>query len=81
LKQGYERPVIIHRAILGSVERFYSILMEHINGKWPFWLSPKQAIVVPVSEKFHEYAEKVYLALTYNGFHSALDLSNLTINK
>ena len=59
LKPGYSRPVIIHRAVLGSLERFIAILIEHLGGKWPFWVSPRQAVVVPVSEKFLEYAEKV----------------------
>ena len=81
IKTGHKRPVIIHRAILGSVERFYSILIEHIDGKWPFWLSPKQVIVVPVSEKFEEYANKVNLLMQFHGFHSKLDQANMTINK
>ena len=80
-KHGYKRPVIIHRAILGSLERFFSILIEHIDGKWPFWLSPKQVIVLPVSEKFKEYSHKVNLALQKNKFHSAVDDSTLTVNK
>jgi len=41
LKNGYSRPVIIHRAILGSLERFIAILIEHLGGKWPFWVSPR----------------------------------------
>lgn len=53
------RPVIIHRAILGSVERMFAILLEHYAGKWPFWLSPRQCIVCPVSEKFTHYALEV----------------------
>lgn len=80
-KTGYKRPVVIHRAILGSLERFISILIEHIDGKWPFWLSPKQVAVLPVSEKFAEYAQKVHLLLQQNGFHSMVDDANLTINK
>lgn len=56
-----ERPVMIHRAILGSVERMFAILLEHYKGKWPFWLSPRQAIVCPVSEKSQSYALKVVL--------------------
>ena len=56
-----ERPVMIHRAILGSVERMFAILLEHYKGKWPFWLSPRQAIVCPVSEKSQPYALKVVL--------------------
>ncbi|CAK7326935.1 unnamed protein product [Dovyalis caffra] len=51
-----ETPVMIHRAILGSVERMFAILLEHYKGKWPFWLSPRQAIVCPVSEKSQSYA-------------------------
>ncbi|KAK4489517.1 hypothetical protein RD792_005326, partial [Penstemon davidsonii] len=51
-----ERPVMIHRAILGSVERMFAILLEHYKGKWPFWLSPRQAIVCPVSDKSQAYA-------------------------
>ena len=54
-----ERPVIIHRAILGSVERMFAILLEHYAGKWPFWLSPRQVIVCPVSGKFTRYAQEV----------------------
>lgn len=80
-KHGFRRPVIIHRAILGSLERFFSILIEHIDGKWPFWLSPKQVVVLPVSEKYSEYAHKVHLAMQYNGFHSFVDDSSMTINK
>lgn len=54
-----ERPVMIHRAILGSVERMFAILLEHYKGKWPFWLSPRQAILCPVSEKSQAYALQV----------------------
>lgn len=54
-----ERPVMIHRAILGSVERMFAIFLEHYKGKWPFWLSPRQAIVCPVSEKSQKYAIEV----------------------
>lgn len=52
-------PVIIHRAIFGSVERMIAILTESFAGKWPFWLSPRQAVVIPVGPQFDEYAEKV----------------------
>lgn len=54
-----ETPVMIHRAILGSVERMFAILLEHYKGKWPFWLSPRQAIVCPVSDKSLPYALEV----------------------
>ena len=59
LTDGFERPVMIHRAILGSVERMIAVLTEHTGGKWPFWLSPRQAIVVPIGEKYFEYATQV----------------------
>ena len=52
-------PVMIHRAILGSVERMMAVLTESYGGKWPFWLSPRQAVVVPVGPMYNEYAEKV----------------------
>eukprot|EP00043_Microstomoeca_roanoka_P007812 m.75552 g.75552 ORF g.75552 m.75552 type:complete len:731 (-) comp13989_c0_seq1:47-2239(-) len=53
------RPVIIHRAVLGSVERMFAILCEHYAGKWPFWLSPRQAQVVPIHPEYNGYAEEV----------------------
>lgn len=46
------RPVMIHRAILGSLERFIAIITEHFAGKWPFWLSPRQVLVIPVAPPF-----------------------------
>jgi len=54
-----QKPVIIHRAVLGSVERSIAILTENYAGKWPFWLSPRQAMVVPIGPAFNEYALKV----------------------
>ncbi|KAL0685919.1 hypothetical protein Bca4012_052767 [Brassica carinata] len=58
-KKEKPRPVMIHRAVLGSVERMFAILLEHYKGKWPFWLSPRQAIVCPISKKSEEYALQV----------------------
>lgn len=55
----FERPVMIHRAILGSLERIIAILIEHTGGKWPFWLSPRQVIVLPVSQNYNTYAKQV----------------------
>lgn len=68
LKPGYARPVMIHRAVLGSVERFMAILIEHTAGKWPFFLSPRQAIVCAISEKSMAYCESVYLFLHKMGW-------------
>ncbi|KAI9202994.1 uncharacterized protein BJ171DRAFT_157782 [Polychytrium aggregatum] len=55
----FKTPVIVHRAILGSFERMLGVLIEHFAGKWPFWLSPRQATVIPVSEAWAEYARQV----------------------
>ncbi|KAL1336614.1 threonine--tRNA ligase, mitochondrial 1-like [Arachis hypogaea] len=76
-----ETPVMIHRAILGSVERMFAILLEHYKGKWPFWLSPRQAIVCPVSEKSQAYAEKVKDEIYSKGFHVDADLTDRKIQK
>jgi threonyl-tRNA synthetase len=81
LPPGYERPVMIHRAVLGSVERMIAILTEHFAGKWPFFLSPRQAVVVPVSAAFNEYAEEVRNQLHAAGFYCDVDASNRTLNK
>ncbi len=53
------RPVMIHRAPFGSLERFVAVLIEHCAGKFPLWLAPTQAIILPISDKFIEYAEEV----------------------
>lgn len=76
-----ERPVMIHRAILGSVERMFAILLEHYNGKWPLWLSPRQAIVCSVSSGSVEYAKQVLARLHEAGFHVDIDMSDRTIQK
>ncbi|CAH1756924.1 12642_t:CDS:10 [Entrophospora sp. SA101] len=58
-EHSYARPVMIHRAILGSVERMIAILTESFGGKWPFWLSPRQVMVIPVANSFSDYVKKV----------------------
>nr|BAN16553.1 ADB6244 [Acytostelium subglobosum] len=75
------RPVIIHRAILGSVERMMAILIEHTGGKWPFWLSPRQVLVATVSEKYIEYGQQVAASLTDAGFFCEVDVSDKTLPK
>ncbi|XP_046661419.1 threonine--tRNA ligase 1, cytoplasmic-like isoform X3 [Homalodisca vitripennis] len=67
------RPVIIHRAILGSVERMIAILTESYAGKWPFWLSPRQIMIIPVGPPFNDYAEKVKDQLYNAGFVCEVD--------
>ncbi|XP_002989765.2 threonine--tRNA ligase, mitochondrial 1 [Selaginella moellendorffii] len=76
-----ERPVIIHRAILGSIERMFAILLEDNAGKWPFWLSPRQAIVLTISEKFKDYAEEVRAKLHAAGFEVDVDVSDRKVDK
>jgi threonyl-tRNA synthetase len=75
------RPVIIHRAILGSLERMFAILVESFGQNWPFWLSPRQIMVVPVSHANDEYARAVQQRLFKAGFDAEADCSDLTLNK
>jgi threonyl-tRNA synthetase len=77
----FNRPVIIHRAILGSLERFIAILTEHFAGKWPFWLSPRQVVVIPVTNSVFGYAEEVRAALWEKGIFADADLSDNTLPK
>ena len=67
------RPVMLHRALLGSIERFMGILIEHFAGKFPLWLAPVQVEIIPVSEKFHDYAEEVKNKLKTSGFRVEMD--------
>jgi threonyl-tRNA synthetase len=71
-----QRPVMLHRAILGSVERFFGILIEHCAGKFPVWLAPDQAILVTVSEKQAEYALQVQSQLKARGLRVSVDISS-----
>ncbi|KAG2244503.1 hypothetical protein Bca52824_093665 [Brassica carinata] len=75
------RPVMIHRAVLGSVERMFAILLEHYKGKWPFWLSPRQAIVCPISKKSEEYALKVKAQIHDAGYYVDADITDRKIDK
>ena len=75
------RPVMIHRAPFGSLERFCAVLIEHTAGKFPLWLTPEQAVVLPVSEKYNEYAEKVAKLLKSNDIRAVIDDRNEKIGK
>jgi len=75
------RPIMIHRVIYGSLERFFGVLIEHYAGKFPLWLSPVQVKVLPVSEKNMDYAKKVYSEIKNIGMRCELDISNDTISK
>ncbi len=68
-----KRPVMIHRTILGSIERFMGILIEHYAGRFPAWIAPVQVIVLPISDKFNDYAEDVKKQLADNGIRVELD--------
>ncbi|HEY6136965.1 MAG TPA: threonine--tRNA ligase [Thermoanaerobaculia bacterium] len=70
------RPVMIHRAILGSIERFIGIIIEHFAGAFPFWLSPVQAVVLPLSEKFVDYGREVRAKLRAANIRAEIDESN-----
>lgn len=73
---------MIHRAILGSVERMIAILCENYAGKWPFWLSPRQCLVVPIGPVFDEYAKSVGQTIRKAGFQCEVDLDDgTTMNK
>lgn len=76
-----QRPVMLHRAIFGSIERFFGIIIEHFAGKFPFWISPRQIRIFNVSDRHLEYAEKVYAELKQKGFSVELDDSNESIGK
>ena len=80
LKPGFERPVMVHRAILGSVERMTGILIEHFAGKWPLWLSPRQVMICPVAHTYDAYAEYVARQLVLHGFMAEADVSSKTLN-
>ncbi len=67
------RPIMIHRVVFGSIERFIGILIEHYAGKFPFWLSPVQVKVLPISERFHDYAATVMDALKNVGIRCEMD--------
>ncbi len=75
------RPVMIHRAPFGSIERFVAILLEHTAGNFPLWLMPEQAIILSISEKYEKYAEKVLNLLENNEIRALCDHRNETISK
>ena len=75
------RPVMIHRAPFGSMERFVALLLEHTGGNFPLWLIPDQAIVLPVSEKHEIYAEKVLKSLENHEIRALVDSRNETVGK
>jgi threonyl-tRNA synthetase len=75
------RPVMIHRAPFGSMERFVAVLIEHTAGKFPLWLAPEQFVILPISEKFNNYAEKVLKFLKNYDLRGLIDLRSEKIGK
>jgi threonyl-tRNA synthetase len=74
------RPVMIHRAVTGSTERFMAMLIEHFAGALPVWLSPVQAMIIPISDRHHEYASKVFDSLKAAGIRAELDIRGERMN-
>ena len=80
-KDGSKKvPVMLHRALFGSLERFIGILIENYAGKLPFWLSPAQAVVLPIAEEHNDYAKKIFEELFKEGIKCEVDLRNQKIN-
>jgi threonyl-tRNA synthetase len=75
-----KRPYMIHRALLGSIERFFGVLLEHYAGAFPLWLAPEQVCVIPVSEIFNGYANEVLQELKSQGIRVYLDDSDDRMN-
>ena len=78
---AHKQPVMIHRAIFGSVERFFGILIEHFAGKFPLWLSPRQARLIPVADRHNEYAHKIAKQIQDADFECNVDDSNESVSK
>ena len=80
-KDGMKKvPVMLHRALFGSLERFIGILIEHYAGKFPFWISPLQTVVIPISEEFDDYAIEVSKKIREGGMSSFVDLKKHNLN-
>jgi threonyl-tRNA synthetase len=75
------RPAMIHRALLGSIERFIGILIEHYAGEFPLWLAPVQAVVLPIADRHLEYARRVADELSESGLRAAVDARTESIGK
>jgi threonyl-tRNA synthetase len=67
---------MIHRALLGSIERFFGVLIEHYAGAFPLWLAPVQAVIMPIADRHHDYAREVAKALKAAGFRAHVDDRN-----
>jgi threonyl-tRNA synthetase len=81
LSPGYRRPVMIHRAIFGSFERMFGVLTEHFAGKWPFWLSPRQILIIPVMSAVNGYVLEVQKIFKEKMMYVDIDVSGNTLQK
>ncbi|NGX37989.1 MAG: Threonine--tRNA ligase 2 [Chlamydiae bacterium] len=78
---AHKRPILIHRAIFGSIERFFAILIEHFTGKFPLWISPRQARFIPVAERHNTYAHEFCKQMRDLGYECDVDASNESVSK
>jgi threonyl-tRNA synthetase len=79
---GQEKvPVMIHRAILGSIERFLGIMVEHFAGKFPLWISPRQLVIIPVTDRHVAYGESIKEVFETQGFFVDIDATNESVSK
>ena len=76
-----KRPVMLHRAIFGSIERFFGILVEHFAGKFPLWLSPRQICIIPVADRHVDYAKQIASKLQQEGFVCEVDSTHESVSK
>jgi threonyl-tRNA synthetase len=74
------RPFMLHRALFGSIERFFALLIEHYGGHFPLWLAPVQVVVLPISQTHNEYSQGIAQQLEEAGLRCELDSSNNTLN-
>ena len=75
------RPIMLHRTIFGSIERFFGILIEHFAGKFPLWLSPVQAILLPINDELASYADEIRILLEKEGLRIDVDGRTESLNK
>ena len=78
---GRSRPYMVHRAILGSMERFLGVLIEHYGGAFPVWLAPVQAVIIPIADRHAEYAQNVLATLNGSGIRAEIDSRNERMNQ
>ena len=80
-KDGSKKiPVMLHRALFGSLERFIGILIEHYAGKLPFWISPIQVMIIPISDEFDDYVKEIHKKIRNAGINCEIDLKNHNLN-